>query len=99
MRLALDFLPEAFLDAENAVAYYDECLSGLGARFRLELETLCTRILQNPSLWRVRTGGFQRANFSAFPYYVAFVIRSDQMLVLAVGHSSRHPDFWRNRPK
>lgn len=30
----LEFLPEALADAEEATHYYEECLEGLGVRFR-----------------------------------------------------------------
>jgi hypothetical protein len=50
MSLSLEFLPEAFSDAESAVTYYEQCLSGLGVRFRVELEVIGSNITQNPLL-------------------------------------------------
>ncbi len=93
----LEFLPEAFLDAESAVRHYEGHLQGLGTKFWIELEAICSPIPQNPFLWRERTGGFRRVNFLGFPYYVAFFIRADRVLVAAVGHASQHPDYWKHR--
>jgi len=44
----LEFLPEALADAEEATRYYEECLEGLGSRFRTEIESLCAAILRQP---------------------------------------------------
>lgn len=98
MAAVLEFLPEAMVDAEEATAYYEERVEGLGARFRRELESLCATMVTQPLLWRERDGGFRRVNFSGFPYYIAYIVPSeDCIVVIAVGHGSRHPDFWKSR--
>lgn len=43
-------------------------------------------------------GGYRRVNIPGFPYYVAYGIRGELILVTAVGHSSRRPDYWK-RPE
>ena len=63
----LEFLSEAFLDAEAAVTYYEGHVQGFGTKFWTELEAICLTISQNPFLWRERTGGFRRVNFLGFP--------------------------------
>ena len=54
-------------------------------------------IVQHPLLWRLRPGGYRRVNLPGFPYYVAFVTDAEQALVVAIAHSSRHPDYFKNR--
>lgn len=97
MRSFLELIPEAFLDAETAVTYYEGHVQGLGTKFWIELEAICSTICQNPFLWRGRTGDFRRVNFLGFPYNVAFFIRTDRFPVAAVGHASQHPDYWKHR--
>ena len=48
-------------------------------------------------LWRERQGGFRRVNCPVFPYYVAYFIRDDTILIAAVAYESRHPDYWKSR--
>jgi len=93
----LEFLPEAQVDAEEAVNYYECKELGLGARFRSELESACAAILRQPLLWNERRGGYRRVNLPGFPYYIAYFIRGERILVAAVGHPSRHPDYWKRR--
>jgi hypothetical protein len=45
----------------------------------------------------VRPGGYRRVNLPGFPYYVAFIADAEQVLVIAIAHSSRHPRYFENR--
>lgn len=94
---ALEFLPEASEEAAAAVGYYEERERGLGARLRAQIETASASILVHPLLWRERPGGYRRANLPGFPFYLAYFIRKERVIVSALGHASRHPDFWKNR--
>ena len=97
MNFTLEFLPEASAELECVTGDYEAVEPGLGARFRREIETACDDICANPSLQRVRPGGFRRSNLPGFPYYISFVQEGELILVLAVAHASRHPDYWRRR--
>ncbi|MDB6139644.1 MAG: hypothetical protein JWO94_2716 [Verrucomicrobiaceae bacterium] len=97
MKFVIEFLAEALNDAEKATKYYESCLHGLGVRFRAELEDICSVITHNPLLWNERSGGHRRVNFAGFPFYVAYIIRNERVVVTAVGHACRHPDYWRSR--
>ena len=80
---ALEFLPEASEEATAAVAYYEEREPGLGARFRREIETASASILDHPLLWRERPGGYRRVNLPAFPFYLAYFIRAERVIIAA----------------
>jgi plasmid stabilization system protein ParE len=98
MSVSLDFLPEA-VDVAKAVEWYEAREPGLGARFRREMESVCSAILQHPLLWRERRGGYRRVNLPGFPYYLAYFLREERILIAAVGHGSRHPDWWKKRTR
>jgi len=70
---------------------------GLGKRFREEVESKCRAVVENPLAWNERRGGYRRANLGGFPHYIAFLIDEDEIVVMAVGHSSRRPDYWKGR--
>lgn len=97
MSAGLEFLPEAALEVEEATRYYEQHVPGLGARFRLELMSVCTAVVRQPLLWRERSGGFRRVNLPGFPFYVAYFVRGERILIAAVGHASRHPNYWKQR--
>ena len=97
MTSVLEFLPEAAAEAQCITGDYEAKVPGLGVRFRVEVESSCSAIVQFPLLWRERTGGWRRINLPGFPYYIAYIIRDERIIVTAIGHSKRHPDYWKNR--
>ena len=97
MSLALEFLPEASAEVECVTGDYEARVSGLGFRFRETVESSCAAIVQHPLLWRERSGGYRRVNLPGFPYYIVFVLREELVLVVAVAHAARHPNYWKSR--
>lgn len=97
MSFRLQFLGEARVEIEDAVRYYEECVPGLGVRLRTEMERICIIASRQPEVWRERPGGYRRANLRGFPYYIAFFLRDEAILIAAVAHASRHPDYWKKR--
>jgi plasmid stabilization system protein ParE len=95
--MTLDFLPEASAEFYEAAVYYESKQEGLGWRFRSEVLEVCRLIVQQPMLWRERPGGFRRVNCPVFPYYIAYCIRGDLIVIAAVAHGHRRPEYWRTR--
>jgi plasmid stabilization system protein ParE len=93
----LEVLPEASDEAIPAIGYYEERQRGLGARLRREIETGFGSIVNNPMLWRERTAGYRRLNLTGFPFYIAYFMRKERVIVAAIAHSSREPDYWKRR--
>jgi hypothetical protein len=86
--MTYEFLPEAREELFHAALYYEARESGLGIRFRNEVALTIDCILRNPALWREREGGYRRVNLPIFPYYVAFFICGDVIIIAAVAHGS-----------
>ena len=95
--MILQFLPEASAELFETADYYESKQEGLGRRFRNEVLEVCGLIVQQPLLWRERAGGYRRVNCPVFPYYIAYFIRGDLILVAAVAHGHRRPGYWKQR--
>jgi len=95
--MILEFLPEASAELYEAADYYESKQEGLGRRFRYEVLEVCGFIVQQPLLWRERGGGYRRVNCPVFPYYIAYFIRGDLIVVAAVAHGHRRPGYWKQR--
>jgi plasmid stabilization system protein ParE len=91
------FTTEARADLFESVAYYEAREAGLGRRFRDEIATVLQAAATSPLLWRERPEGFRRINCPVFTHYIAYVIRGDALVVVAVAHSHREPGFWHDR--
>src|SRR5437763_158955 len=95
--MTYDFLPEARDELSEAVFYYESKEPGLGARFRREIEQVAKRIAANPYLWHERPGGYRRVNCRIFPYYVAYFVRGEKIVIAAVAGGPQKPEYWRRR--
>ena len=95
--MVLEFLSEAKRNADEATRFHEEQVQGLGTRFRSEIESVCAGSVRQPLLWRARRGGHRRVNLPGFPYYLTYFVRGERILITAVGHARRHPDYWKRR--
>lgn len=95
--MILEFLEEAELELFEAAEWYESKEKGLGKRFRDEVERVLDRIVEDPMLWRERSGGYRRVNCPVFPYYLPFFIRGQKIIIAAVAHDHRKPGYWMSR--
>lgn len=90
-------LAEAEREFAESVSYYESKQSGLGWRFRNEVLSAVNRIFRHPELPRLRPKGYRRLNLRVFPHYIAYVIRQETILIVAIAHAYRRPEFWIDR--
>jgi plasmid stabilization system protein ParE len=86
-------------EAEAAVRWYNERVSGLGDDFGAELLGAVGRVVRTPMLWP--SSAFdRRARHYCFPasYAIIYVIAPDtSIVVMAVAHGRRRPRYWIGR--
>lgn len=95
--MTVEFLNEAAEEFTEAALWYDSKEAGLGIRFRNEISHVVGRIVEDPLLWREREGGYRRVNCPVFPYFVAYIIRNEKVIIVAIGHGHRMPGYWKSR--
>jgi toxin ParE1/3/4 len=91
------FDPDARAEFLAAVEYYEDCQAGLGRRFRDAVEAEVAAITEMPFRFRVLRFPFRRCLVPNFPYGIIFTIEPDNILIMAVAHAKRKPDYWRAR--
>jgi plasmid stabilization system protein ParE len=91
------FHPEAEREFLASVDYYADKASDLGDRFYQEIRRLVAEIEAGPRRHGPWRHGTRRHLAKRFPYAVIFAERPDRLLVVAVAHCKRHPDYWRGR--
>lgn len=92
-----EFLALARAELEAAFDFYEDRRPGLGDEFSAEVEAAISRILRNPTTWTRLSGTIHRCRLSGFPYALIYQIRRDLILILAVAHSRRDPNYWKRR--
>ncbi len=95
--MIIEFLEAAELEFVAAALWYESKEAGLGKRLRTEVAHVLDRIVEDPLLWRERPGGYRRVNCPVFPFYIAFCIRKNKIIVAAVAHERRKPGYWKLR--
>jgi toxin ParE1/3/4 len=100
--VSLRIVGEAENELREAMLYYEKRQQGLGARFLGRVLQTLVSIRRDPQRFPLYEGRhlarpFRRARISRFPYVVVFDLRPDEIVVIAVAHTSRKPGYWRNR--
>lgn len=91
------FIPAARAEIIDAQDWYEREAKGLGARFRLEIDSQVQRISTNPLQFPVMLRDLRRARLRRFPYSLFFRILDDTIYVIACFHASRAPHIWQGR--
>ena len=81
----------------NAAMYYDEQVSGLGDKFLDKVNAALLDIEENPFRWPVIHQQVRRRLIHRFPFGLYYRIDQDEVVVLAVAHLHRRPNYWADR--
>ena len=99
--MKLRILSEAEEEAHASAIWYDEQLVGLGDDFLDELSAALQKIEETPNrfppLETAKSKQVRRCRLTRFPYLIIFEILDSEIVVLAVAHSQRKPNYWRKR--
>ncbi len=91
------FLDPAEREMNEAAAFYERNADGLGEEFLNEVDRTTRLILESPKAGVVLKGHTRRRLLRRFPYGLLYRIESEQIVVVAVMHLRRRPNFWENR--
>lgn len=91
------FHPDAEVELNEAIEWYEMREFGLGLDFATQVHAAIQRALAFPLAWQEIGGEIRRTLVHRFPYGVLYVAEPDRLLIVAVMHLHRHPDYWRNR--
>ena len=96
--MQIEFLPIAKTELDDAIAYYELQLKGLGERFKSDVQSAFSLIKKFPYAWGKTTiDNTYRYLLHKFPYALYYLIDDDKIIVLAIAHQHRKPNFWIER--
>ncbi len=89
---------EARAELDAAIAYYETQQVGLGLDLLSEVEKSLLKIQDNPNLGALHhIQGIRRYPIQRFPYVIFYTELEEEILVMAIAHSRRKPNYWKNR--
>lgn len=84
-------------ELKDAAHYYELEHEGLGGRFKAEVEEAARRIARYPHAWSVHGVEIRKCLLHKFPYKLLYSVEKDHVVILAVAHQHRRPDYWLDR--
>ena len=91
------YSPTAIKDYQNASAYYKKQRLELAFEFQTEIQRAISTILEAPERFQRISPSTRRCRIDRFPYRLIFTVNNDEIVILAVVHSSRRPNYWKRR--
>lgn len=79
------------------VAYYSEVEPGLGKRFTEAVEDATVRALTFPLSGSPSAANTRRVMVKGFPFSLVYRPDETGIIIFAVAHHSRKPEYWRSR--
>ncbi len=92
------FHPEAERELSEVALWYEERRPQLGDRFAVEVDRVLGHVRAAPQGGtRWRQGPARTWRLRRFPFVVAYVVESDEVVIVAIAHTKRRPGYWQSR--
>lgn len=91
------FLLPADHEMVDAAFYYERQSYGLGADFLDKIEAASADIAENPEMSPIVIRKIRRRLIRRFPYALLYRDDPEEIVILAVMHLHRRPDYWMDR--
>ncbi|MCB9481609.1 MAG: type II toxin-antitoxin system RelE/ParE family toxin [Desulfobacteraceae bacterium] len=89
--------PQAEAELKEAALYLNHESKDLGILFLNDIDFSMQQIKENPESAPIIKNNVRRKLLSKFPYSIFYIIRKDQIRILAVAHQKRRPFYWHSR--
>ena len=90
------FLRPARRELRDAAEFYGNVRPQLRRAFLKQVRAGIEMVEQFPTAWTKLSPTIRRYQLKKFPYGLLYEIDDSTIIVIAVMHLSRHPDYWRN---
>lgn len=81
----------------GASRYYEAQAKGLGQDFLKRIEAAVADIIEATERWPVIQDEIRRRLILRFPYAIYYRDDPDEIVILAIAHLKRHPNYWVSR--
>ena len=91
------YLPSAREELNEAAAFYEASVPGLGKAFLDDVERAIETVGQSPGIGASIGRGFRKSILRRFPFTIVYAQRDDEIVIVAIAHQRRRPGYWRGR--
>jgi plasmid stabilization system protein ParE len=93
----VSFFPEAKNELQDASAFYRQRDQQVSQDFENEFARALEHMVDFPELASPLSAHFHRKLLRKFPYFIISHALGSEISIIAVAHTSRHPDYWKKR--
>jgi len=91
------FLQPAEDEMIEASLFYEAASTGLGNSLLDDVQRVVDRLREHPYLGHVVDRDLRKILLHRFPFSLIYSVETDAILIVAVAHYGRRPDYWRDR--
>ena len=84
-------------DIEEAISYYSDINPTLSEDLLNEFYQTIALVLKRPFLFPATRKKYRKVPLHRFPYKIFYVIKKEEIIVLAFAHHKRKPNYWKKR--
>lgn len=97
--MKIEFLPEADEEFREAARYYESEAAGVGLSFIAAVHKGVDEIVGFPLATQILRAGIRKKVLRHFSYNIFYAIEADTIVIIAVAHQRKRPNYWRARLK
>ena len=91
------FLPPAEAELFEGVSYYSAIRSELGGRFEQAVAQAVRNLVAHPERGALRSKSTRRWLVKGFPFGIIYRISESGVLIVAIAHQRKKPEYWVGR--
>ena len=95
--MKIEFLEAAQVELDQAFEWYETQQKNLGVQFLNEFDAAIRRMATYPESYILIEKDVRRCLIKRFSYGVLYGLDTDKIIVIAVAHLHRKPDYWVDR--
>lgn len=95
--MTIRFLEAAQQELDEAVKFHEAQIKNLGHAFLNEVLIALDLIHRYPIGWQPLSTNTRRYRLQRFPYGIIYLTDQTGILIIAVAHLHRRPDYWHER--
>ena len=89
--------PEAENDLKEIFSWYEDKRMGLGYDFLLQVDAGINFVKRNPKIHPIEYNGIRKHLIKRFPYKIIYLVKEEEIIVLAVLHAKRSFELFKSR--
>ncbi|MGB5919445.1 type II toxin-antitoxin system RelE/ParE family toxin [Arcobacter sp.] len=95
--MKINYLELAKLEFHDSIKYYEQQEKELGIKFKNDIQASINRIKNFPNAYQKISNEIRRCTLHRFPYNILYMFEENSILIIAIAHQHRIPEYWVDR--